>query len=233
MNQHPGSVQGFIPASQAAVNSRSAFILRTYNHLFGAILLFVGLEVVYFKSGVAERIGAALLSVPWLLVLGGFMVVSWLASRLAHRSTSVGAQYAGLIGSVVVWSILFVPMLYYAEFYAPGTIARAAGITLVGFVALTAIAFISRKDFSFLRTVLMWGGFVALGLIVAGALFGFDLGTYFAVGMVGFAGAAILYDTSNVIHHFPVDRHVGAALELFASVALMFWYVLQILMGRR
>jgi hypothetical protein len=51
--------------------------------------------------------------------------------------------------------------------------------------------------------------------------------------MIGFAGAAILYDTSNVLHHYPEDRYVGAALQLFASVALMFWYVLRLFMGSR
>jgi FtsH-binding integral membrane protein len=68
--------------------------------------------------------------------------------------------------------------------------------------------------------------------IVAGIVFGFHLGTWFSVAMVGLAGAAILYDTSNILHHYPDDRYVGAALELFASVALMFWYVLRIFISR-
>ncbi len=89
----------------------------------------------------------------------------------------------------------------------------------------------TRKDFSFLRGVLMWGGVVAMLAIVGGILFGFELGTWFSVAMIGFAGAAILYDTSNVLHHFPEDRYVGAALQLFASVALMFWYVLRLFMS--
>ena len=89
----------------------------------------------------------------------------------------------------------------------------------------------TRKDFSFLRGMLMWGGVVAMLAIVGGILFGFDLGTWFSVAMIGFAGAAILYDTSNVLHHFPEDRYVGAALQLFASVALMFWYVLRLFMA--
>jgi FtsH-binding integral membrane protein len=71
-----------------------------------------------------------------------------------------------------------------------------------------------------------------LAAIVMGVLFGFELGNLFSVFMVGFAGAAILYDTSNVIHHFPEDRYVGAALQLFASVALMLWYVLRLFMSR-
>lgn len=125
-----------------------------------------------------------------------------------------------------------VPLLYLAE-VAPGAIESAAAVTIVGFIGLTAVAFVSRKDFSFLGSFLKWGGMVALLLIVGGVIFGFHLGTFFSVGMVGFAGAAILYDTSKIIRTFPEDRYVAAALELFASVALMFWYVLQIFMSRR
>jgi FtsH-binding integral membrane protein len=50
--------------------------------------------------------------------------------------------------------------------------------------------------------------------------------------MIGFAGAAILYDTSNIMRNYPEDRYVAAALELFASIALMFWYVLRLFMSR-
>ena len=58
-------------------------------------------------------------------------------------------------------------------------------------------------------------------------------GVFFSVALIAFAGAAILYDTSNVIHHFPEDRYVAASLELFASVALMFWYVLRLFIASR
>jgi FtsH-binding integral membrane protein len=221
-----------VPVQALGVDARAAFIARTYNHLFGAIVLFVLLEWIYFATPVAETLARALLSVSWLLVLGGFMVVGWLASRFAHASSSLPKQYAGLIAFVVAESIIFVPLLFVANHYAPGAIQSAALVTLVGFAALTAVAFITRKDFSFLGAILRWGFLVALGVIVAGLVFGFNLGTFFSVAMVGLAGAAILYDTSNVIHHFPVDRHVGAALQLFASVALMFWYVLQLFMSR-
>ena len=111
-------------------------------------------------------------------------------------------------------------------------LTSAAALTLLGFTTLTFIVFMTRKDFSFLRPFLMWGGILAIGTIVLGALFGFDLGLFFSVAMIVLAGGSILYDTSNVLHHFPEDRYVAAALELFASVALMFWYVLRIFMSR-
>jgi hypothetical protein len=221
------------PVAAIGVDARATFINRTYNHLMGSIALFTLIEVGLFQSGLAESIARVLLGGSWLLVLGAFMLVSWFASRVALTSQSSGAQYAALGGFVLAESILFVPMLWLADQYAPGAIQSAAVVTLIGFAGLTAVAFVTRKDFSFLRGLLMWGGVVALMAIVGGIAFGFELGTWFSVAMVAFAGAAVLYDTSNVLHHFPEDRYVGAALQLFASVALMFWYVLRIFMARR
>jgi hypothetical protein len=222
-----------IPVIQLDEQSRGAFVSRTYTHLFCAISAFTLIEIFLFKSGLAEPIARALTGVSWLVVLGGFVVVSWLASRTAHMAASRAAQYAALAGFVVAEAIIFVPLLFLADQAAPGAITSAAAVTFVGFVGLSLVAFYTRKDFSFLRGVLMWGGIVALILIAAGAIFGFQLGTYFSVAMVALAGGAILYDTSNILHHYPEDRYVAAALELFASVALMFWYVLRLFLSRR
>lgn len=221
------------PVIDLDARSRGTFVSRTYSHLFGAITAFTLIEIFLFKAGLAEKIAGGMLGVSWLLVLGGFVVVSWLASRAAHTATSKTAQYAALAGFVVAESIIFVPLLYLANSVAPGAITSAAAVTFFAFTALTLVVFMTRKDFSFLRGILFWGGIVAMVLIVGGAIFGFNLGTYFSVAMVGLAGASILYDTSNVLHHYPEDRYVGAALELFASVALMLWYVLRLFMSRR
>ncbi len=220
------------PVAAIGVDARAQFINRTYNHLMGAIVAFTLVEVWLFTSGIAASIAQVMLGGSWMLVLGAFMVVGWLASRVSLTSESLGAQYAALGGFVLAEALIFVPVLYIADTTAPGAIQSAAVVTLFGFAGLTGVAFVTRKDFSFMRGFLMWGGVLALVAIVGGALFGFDLGTWFSVGMVGFAGAAILYDTSNVLHHFPEDRYVGASLQLFASVAMMFWYVLRIFMSR-
>ncbi|MCH8806670.1 MAG: US12 family protein [Planctomycetes bacterium] len=213
------------------VEARASFIQKTYAHLFAAIILFVAFEIVLFKSGVAARIAAPMAG-RWYLVLGGFMLVSWGASRLAFTTASLPAQYAALIGFIIVEALIFVPLLYLANRAAGGVIQNAAIVTFGGFTALTAVAFVTRKDFSFLRGVVMWGGLCAVLAIVSGLVFGFQLGTWFSVGMVALAGAAILYDTSNVLHRYPHDRYVGASLALFASVALMFWFVLRIFISR-
>lgn len=224
--------QQSVPAAALGVEARGQFIVRTYQHLMAAIVGFVAFEVVLFKSGIAEGMARAMLGTSWLFILGAFMVVGWIASRAAHTAKTLGAQYMALSAYVVAEAIIFVPMLYIAQMSFPGVIQSAAIVTLMGFTGLSAVAFTTRKDFSFLGSMLRWGGVVALVLIVASLIFGFQLGTFFSVAMIGLAGAAILYDTSNVIHHFPQDRYVGAALQLFASVALMFWYVLQLFMSR-
>ena len=133
---------------------------------------------------------------------------------------------------VVGQAIIFVPMLSIAEHYAPGAIRSAAALTLIGFAGLTAIVFFTRKDFSFLGGLLRWAGVLALLTIVAGVVFGLNLGSWVSIAMIGLAGGAILYDTSNILRHYPEDRYVAAALELFASVAMMFWYVLRLFTSR-
>jgi FtsH-binding integral membrane protein len=226
-------MQTGLPVAAIGVDERATFIARTYMHLFGAILGFAGIEVFLFKSGVAETLARSMLGVNWLFILGGFVIVNWFASRVALSSRSLPTQYAALTVFVFAEAIIFVPLLYVAQLYAPGTIESAATVTLLAFIGLTTVAFVTRKDFSFLGGILRWGFIIALVLIVAGVLFGFELGTYFSVAMVGLAGAAILYDTSNVLRVYPEDRYVAAALALFASVALMFWYVLRLFLSSR
>ncbi len=228
MNQN---VNYLAPVSELAVEDRSNFIWRCYAHVVGAILAFAAIEVYLFQSGIAAAIAEPMFN-NWLLVLGGFMLASWGASHVAHRVQSKQAQYAALAAFIVVEALIFAPLLYVANAMAPGVIDSAAGVTLLGSIGLIATAMITRKDFSFLRGLLVWGGILAMVGIVASLLFGFGLGTWFSVAMIGFAGAAVLYDTSNIMHHYPEDKYVAASMALFASIALMFWYVLRLFMSR-
>ncbi len=220
------------PIVAQGADARARFITRTYAHLIGGILAFAGIEFYLFSSGLAEPMAAAMLGVNWLFVLGGFVLVSWIASRVAHTVQSQPAQYAAYAALVVAEAIIFVPLLFVATAYSPGAIQGAAVATVVLFGALTAVVFVTRKDFSFMRGAMVFLGFAALGLIVAAVVFGFQLGIWFSAAMVAFAGLAVLYDTSNVLHHYTEDRHVAAAMQLFASIALMFWYLLRLFMSR-
>ena len=222
-----------MPVSELSADARGAFLVRTYSHLALAIILFVGLEVWFFNSSIAGAIVGVFSSVSWLLVLGGFMILSWLATFLSRPSLSRPVQYVGLIFYVLLQAIITVPLLAVANQSAPGTIASAAQATLGGFFLLTGVVVVTRKDFSFLRTFLIWGGLLGLATVLCAALFHFDLGTWFSVAMVVLAGGSMLYTTSSIMRDYPENADLAAAIQLFAAVALMFWYVLRLFMGSR
>ena len=166
------------------------------------------------------------------MILGGFSLLGWFSRGLAAKADEIGTQYAGLGIYVVAQALIFAPLLFIAAYFSdPTVIPTAAILTLLMFAGLTAIAFTTKTDFTFLGGILKIGGFVALGLILCSVFFGFTLGLLFSVVMVVFASAAILYDTSKVMNHYSSNQYVAASLELFASVALLFWYILRIVMS--
>jgi len=69
-------------------------------------------------------------------------------------------------------------------------------------------------------------------LIMAALLFGLELGVWFSLAMIGLAGASILYQTQTILRNYPEEAYVGAAVQLFASVMLLFWYVLRLFSRR-
>jgi len=225
------NVNYLAPVSELSASDRSTFIWKCYAHVVGAIVVFAAIEVYLFQSGIAAAIAAPMMN-NWLMVIGAFMLASWGASHIAHRIESKNMQYAAFAFFVFVEALIFAPMLYVAYMMEPGIIDSAAGVTILGCVGLVATAMITGKDFSFLRSMLVWIGMLALVAIIGSVLFGFELGTWFSVAMIGFAGAAVLYDTSNIMHHYPQDKYVAASMALFASIALMFWYILRLFMSR-
>jgi FtsH-binding integral membrane protein len=221
------------PVAQHPAEVRSRFMTRVYLHLLVGIAAFIGIEVFLFSSGIAYAITDLVASTNWLLILGGFMVVSWLGTSFAWKTTSTAGQYAGYGVLVVANALLFAaPLVLAVEFAPPNTVSTAAWISIGAFTGLSGIAITTGKDFGFLRGLLLWGGVLALCAIVGAVLFGFELGTWFSVAMIGFAGGAILYDTQKIYRSYPPDREIAAAMSLFSSLALLFWYVLRLLTRR-
>jgi len=221
------------PVAALSTEDRSAFIWKCYAHVVGALLAVLAIETYLFSSGVAWQIAEPMLNSP-MLVLAAFIGLSWGASHFAHTLKSTTSQYVAFAVLVVAWSLMFVPMLAMALIMdqSGSMIESAAVVTLFGCAALVATVMITREDFSFLRSVLVWGFFIAMGLIATSLIFGWNLGTWFSVGMIGFAGVAVLYDTSNIMHHYPQDKYVAASMALFSSIAMMFWYILRLFMSR-
>ena len=220
------------PVTSASLDERSAFIRKTYVHLCGAIVAFAALEALVLNvfweqlEAIVPKTGGMM----WLVVLGLFMAVGYVADRWAHSATSRKTQYMGLGLYVLAEVVIFIPLLYIAHRFDADIIMSAGVVTAIVFGGLTATCFLTKFDFSFLRYALMIGMFAAIGLIVASLFVGFSLGLWFSVAMVVLASGYILYNTSNIIHHYHTGQYVAASLALFASVALLFWYVVQIFM---
>ncbi|MBL8897632.1 MAG: US12 family protein [Planctomycetes bacterium] len=223
------------PAIRAVASERATFIRRTYAHVAGALGALAILDAILLSLPVTQRLVETMLTgrFTWLIVLGLFMAVSWVAEKWARSEVSVGQQYLGLGLYVVAQAVILLPLLYIATTFFPGQnlIATAGVVTGAVFAGLTGVVLLTRKDFSFLGGFLSVASFAALGIIVASVLFGFSLGIFFMGAMVAFAGLAIVYQTSNIMHHYRTTQHVAAALALFASVVLLFWYVLQLLIS--
>ena len=92
---------------------RAAFLRKTYAHLLVAILAFIGVDAAILTLvpddvlfGLVSMIGGG---IGWLIVLGAFMLVSWVAQSMARSTTSLPLQYAGLGLYVVAEAVIFVP----------------------------------------------------------------------------------------------------------------------------
>ncbi len=214
----------------------AAFYRKTYAHVAGGVLVFILFEYLLMQS---ETIIEFMLSMTegykWLLMLGGFMFATNYAERMALRTSDKKMQYLAYGIYIFFEALIFVPMIYMAAFYmesGPEILNQAAIVTLALFTGLSAAVLFTKTDFSFLKTGLTIGFFIAIGLIIAGTIFGFNLGLWFSVGMCLLAGGSILYQTSNLVNKYSVDEYIPASLGLFASLMLLFWYILRIFMSR-
>jgi len=225
-------------AIQAEQSERVAFIRRTYLHLAGAFLAFTGILFAIFKWMPAELSEQMLIwrSQPMnaFIIVVAFVGVGYLARWWAMNGGSQAMQYLGLSLYVAFMAFMFVPLIYIVlYYYTDPTILTSAGVlTLCITGGLTTAVFVTRKDFSFLAPIISVASWLAIGVIVLAIFFpaAFNLGMWFSLAMIALCCARILYDTSNVLHHFRTDQHVAASLELFSSIAVLLYYIIMLLL---
>lgn len=224
-----------VPVSSLEQTRRAEFYRKTYTHVALAVLLFIVVEYLFFQSPMIVNFALSLTGGwSWLLLLGAFMFITNYAEGLALKTRDKNKHYLALGIYVVAEAFIFVPLLFIAFSMVDGVqiLQKAAVMTIALFAGLSAVVILTKKDFSFLKSILAIGFFIAIGLIVAGTIFGFDLGLWFSGAMVVLAAGSILYSTSNMVHKYDEEQYVAAALGLFASLMLLFWYILRIFMSR-
>ena len=187
-------------------------------------------------------------SVGGLLSTSGRALAGLLADRFGAPVVGVASLTLSLVGTLSLigleaWpsrllayayvAFIFLPLLFVAKFYSgdPNIIPTAGVLTLAIFGGLSAGVLVTKKDFSFMGPIISMVSFILFGVIICAALFGTGLGLWFAFAVVALASGAILYNTSALLYQYRTDQHVAASLALFASVALMFWYMVQLVMS--
>jgi modulator of FtsH protease len=136
--------------------------------------------------------------------------------------TFVSGVIAGIIALVVARGAGFMPVF------------MAFGLTGVVFLTLTVTAFVSKKDFSFLRNFVIVGIAVMFFGGLAAAIFHLETFSLIISGVAVIAcSAKLLWDTSTMLRTDDFGDPAGFALSLFVSLYNIFISLMNLLGGRR
>lgn len=216
------------PVAALGTEARLNFIRKTYCLFLAGILMSIVAGTVCLTVPPVFALAMGLLKVPLLLLL--LMVGLSFGAQAVSRVE--GLNYAALFGFTGFIGFIFAPIL---ALYGRDLVTQAGILTTLAFGGLTAYAFVSRKDFSYLGGMLFVGLIALIGGGVLNLLLfhSLSLSYWMAwVTVVLFAGF-VLYDTSQIIHRYDEKGYVSAALSLFLDFLNMFLAILRILGGRR
>ncbi|MBA2340274.1 MAG: Bax inhibitor-1/YccA family protein [Pyrinomonadaceae bacterium] len=224
-----GAWGGMQTAAQASVAERMSFVRKVYALFFAATLFAVGGVMLGFAFPPLMILAARH---PWLAL---FAMLGAVMGAQAVRHVR-GVNLFALFGFTTLTGVIISPLLYVISQTNPASIVQAGVLTVGIFGGLTAYAFISKRDFSFLGGLMMTGLVVVIlgGLLniflVGSTALGFALAATTVLVFAGF----VLYDTSNIIRRYPTNEYVAGALSLYLDAFNIFLALLRILnAGRR
>ena len=208
---------GKFSSREVVINStlKNTYLLLSMTLLFSAAMAGVSMAMNWPYFGM----------IPTLV---GYFGLLFLTSKFSNSALGLVFVFAltGFMG-VTLGPIL---SLYIHSIPNGGSIImQAMGGTAVIFIALSAYAVITRKDFSFMGGMLMTGIIVAF-LLGVGAIF-------FKMPMLSLAVSAmfillmsglILYQTSAIVHGGETN-YINATVTLFVSIFNLFTSLLHIL----
>lgn len=229
--QTPGDDWAGLPvrtAAQATLGERLGFIRKVYALFFAAILFAVGGAWLGLNSPPVLQFA---FDHPWIML---FMMIGGVFGAQAVRHVP-GVNLAALFGFTTLTGVMISPLLHLIGRTNPASIWQAGFLTVGIFGGLTAYVFISKKDFSFLRGLMVTGLIVVILagllniLIVGSSAFAFAIS---AATLLLFSGF-VLYDTSNIIRHYPTNEYVAGALSLYLDAFNIFLSLLSLLNSDR
>lgn len=149
---------------------------------------------------------------------------------IQRRGKPIG--YPFVLSFVFISGITLYPAIAHYAYAGGGAIVMQAFIlTIAIFGGLTAYAYYSKRDFSFLRGMLMVGLFVLIGAGII-SLFTGGLGSmnmlFTILGVLIFSGF-VLFDVSQYKHGVPEQFIPLAVLSMYLTFINLFLYLLRLL----
>ena len=204
--------------AQASVEVRKNFLKKVYGLL--------SLTVLSAVAG--AQVGKVMPPALFFPALILYVVMVFVTMFVRHKP---GWNLAALFTFTSLSGILVGPLVIV---YGTAAVEQALILTFVIFGSLSGYVLVSKKDFSFLSTFLFVGLMVVLlGGVLNAFVFHSSMGEFMmgAMGVILFSGF-ILYDTSNILHTYSVDDHVGATLALYLDILNLFLSLLRLLSNR-
>ncbi|MBN8411303.1 Bax inhibitor-1/YccA family protein [Halomonas denitrificans] len=206
--------------TQTQVAATNKVLRNTYG-LLAMTLLFSAVT-----AGAAVALGVQQMNI--LVFFIGAYGLMFLVHKTANSAMGLLATFAftGFMGFTLG------PILsaYLTLSNGPELIMTALGMTGLTFFGLSAVALITRKDFSFLANFMMAGAIVLILAMVAALIFNIpSLSLMVSAGFVLFSSAAILYQTSEIVHRAGETNYILATITLYVSIYNLFISLLSLL----
>ena len=135
-------------AAEASLPERLAFIRKVYSLFFVATLFAIGGVLLGFAYEPLMIFAFQHPIIMLLMMLGGVFA----AQAVRHKP---GLNLVALFGFTTLTGVIISPLLYIISLRNPASILQAGVLTVGIFGGLTAYVFLSNKDFSFLRGMLV------------------------------------------------------------------------------
>lgn len=212
--------ESHVTRGQTSMVSANKVLRNTYA-LLAMTLLFSAVT-----AGAAMAMGIERMNI-FVFFIGAYGLM-FLVHKTANSATGLLATFAftGFMGFTLG------PILsaYLAVPNGAALIMNALMMTGATFIGLSAVALITKKDFSFLGNFLLAGAIVLILAMVAALIFNIPtLSLAVSAGFVLFASAAILFQTSEIVHRAGETNYILATITLYVSIYNLFISLLSIL----
>ena len=224
---------GRVPVAELTVEDRLSFLRRTYGWMTAALGVTAIGAAITIQSGLVRNLMNIGL-IGNLLLVAAWMGIGYIAQKVRHKPVVNAIAYAAyaLFTGFVISGLVVVAMIVAEMNGAPtGTyIYQALGLTVLSFAGLTAYAYFTKRDFSFMGGMLT----VALVTLIGLSIMSFFIESTFlhlaisALGILVFSGY-ILFDTQKILKTYPANEHVAASLTLFLDFVLLFMHILRLI----